>query len=178
MRISAALRNLRGRPWFQTLVVVSGGQTGADQAGLRVAERLGLSTGGFAPLGWRTEAGPAPWLGTRYGLKQHASRSYRDRTVANVELAGLTAVFDETGGRSPGSKLTVMTCARLHKAHLVNPDAVALAAALIALKPRVLNVAGNREESRPGIQGRVEGVLDRAFSLVRRMELTPPPERF
>ena len=42
--------------------VISGGQTGVDQAALRAARTAGIPTGGFAPLGWSTEDGPAPWL--------------------------------------------------------------------------------------------------------------------
>jgi len=42
--------------------VVSGGQTGVDQAALRAARASGIATGGWAPKGWATEAGPAPWL--------------------------------------------------------------------------------------------------------------------
>jgi hypothetical protein len=35
--------------------VISGGQTGVDQAALRAAQACGLETGGYAPLGWETE---------------------------------------------------------------------------------------------------------------------------
>jgi hypothetical protein len=42
--------------------VISGGQTGADQGGLRAARACGIPTSGWAPKGWMTEAGPAPWL--------------------------------------------------------------------------------------------------------------------
>jgi integrase len=38
--------------------VVTGGQAGADQGGLRAARAAGIATGGFAPKGWATEAGP------------------------------------------------------------------------------------------------------------------------
>jgi Circularly permutated YpsA SLOG family len=48
-------------------LVISGGQTGADQAGLRAARASGIRCGGMAPKGWLTEAGPAPWLAD-YGL--------------------------------------------------------------------------------------------------------------
>lgn len=48
--------------------VISGGQTGVDQAALRAARASGIVTGGFAPKGWATEDGPAPWLGSEYGL--------------------------------------------------------------------------------------------------------------
>ena len=42
--------------------IISGGQTGADQGGLLAARKSGIQTGGWCPLGWRTELGPAPWL--------------------------------------------------------------------------------------------------------------------
>lgn len=48
--------------------IVSGGQTGADQAALRAARAAGLPTGGWAPRGWLTEEGPAPWLANRSGF--------------------------------------------------------------------------------------------------------------
>ena len=50
------------------LTVISGGQTGVDQAALRAARSCGIPTGGWAPRGWLTEDGPAPWLAD-YGLK-------------------------------------------------------------------------------------------------------------
>jgi hypothetical protein len=40
-------------------LVISGGQTGADQGGLRATRACGIPTGGWAPRGWLTEAGPA-----------------------------------------------------------------------------------------------------------------------
>ncbi|MFH7326653.1 YpsA SLOG family protein [Desulfurivibrio sp. C05AmB] len=38
--------------------IISGGQTGADQAGLDVAIKLGIPHGGWIPKGRMTEAGP------------------------------------------------------------------------------------------------------------------------
>src|SRR5262249_61482425 len=71
--------------------VISGGQTGVDQAALRAAKVCGIPTGGWAPKGWRTEDGPAPWLAD-LGLQEHASADYPDRTRANVGDAGLTLI--------------------------------------------------------------------------------------
>jgi hypothetical protein len=36
-------------------IIISGGQTGADQGGLFAAEILKIKTGGYAPKGYRTE---------------------------------------------------------------------------------------------------------------------------
>ena len=64
--------------------VISGGQTGADQAGLAVAKRLGVPTGGYLPKGWLTEAGPRPDLGATYGLEEAETAAYPERTERNV----------------------------------------------------------------------------------------------
>lgn len=49
-------------PKPQLIKIVTGGQTGADQGALLAARAAGIATGGWAPLGWMTEDGPAPWL--------------------------------------------------------------------------------------------------------------------
>jgi hypothetical protein len=61
--------------------VISGGQTGVDQAGLRAARAAGIATGGFAPKGWLIESEdgrhnvPAPWL-AEYGLVECPEPGY------------------------------------------------------------------------------------------------------
>lgn len=138
--------------------IVSGGQTGADQGGLFAAEVLELQTGGYAPKGWRTEAGPAEWLQT-FDLIESDSEDYRRRTRANVAGSDATAIF---GHRSPGSNLTEEQCRLLGKPCLwVNIEDGKLPSDkspmhvrlwLIRHKVGVLNVAGNRESKNPGIK--------------------------
>jgi len=65
--------------------VISGGQIGADQAGLSAAKACGIRTGGSAPLGWLTSRGPQKKLLRRYGLKEHYQKGYKARTWANVK---------------------------------------------------------------------------------------------
>ena len=43
-------------------MVISGGQTGADQAGWRAAEACGIPTGGWMPRGFLTEEGTERWF--------------------------------------------------------------------------------------------------------------------
>ena len=50
--------------------IISGGQTGADQGALRAALDLGISTGGVAPKGYKTETGPHQVLPYVYGLPE------------------------------------------------------------------------------------------------------------
>jgi predicted Rossmann-fold nucleotide-binding protein len=61
--------------------IISGGQTGADQAALDVAIELGIPHGGWIPKGRKTEAGRLP---EKYHLKEMPTAEYRKRTEQNV----------------------------------------------------------------------------------------------
>jgi hypothetical protein len=61
--------------------IISGGQTGADQAALDVAIKLGVPYGGWVPAGRRTEAGPLP---DSYQLREMPTAAYAERTEQNV----------------------------------------------------------------------------------------------
>ncbi|KAH3765333.1 Circularly permutated YpsA SLOG family [Pelomyxa schiedti] len=74
------------------LKVISGGQTGADRAGLEAARQLNLATGGFAPKGWLTEDGPDPGL-ANFGLTQANASGYPARTKMNVDASDATIAF-------------------------------------------------------------------------------------
>lgn len=151
--------------------IVSGGQTGSDQAGLFAAKELGLMTGGYAPEGWRTELGSAPWL-SDYNLVESDSADYKIRTRMNVQLADATVIF---GRRSPGSNATEELCRILKKpclwlmpvSKLPHRDFIPAFEArgfkgwLMHSKVTVLNVAGNRESKMPGIQEAVKQFLIR-----------------
>jgi Circularly permutated YpsA SLOG family len=144
--------------------VISGGQTGADQAGLAVAKRLGVATGGCMPKGWLTEAGPCPNLGATYGLEEAETAAHAERTERNVLASDGTVVFGDA--RSPGSMLTASLCGRHGKPCLLVPldsdpvDAAGKLRAWIAEQGvRTLNVAGNRASQAPGIEILVTTVL-------------------
>jgi hypothetical protein len=146
--------------------VWSGGQTGADQAGLRAARAVGWATGGWAPRGWRTEAGPAPWLAD-YGLQEHPRPDYQARTRSVVEA--VEAVVLVTTRTSAGSDLTRRLAVRqrvplleLYPRHPTAADVVA--AWLSDLGPCRLAVAGHRESVAPGIGTLTERLLREAFA--------------
>jgi hypothetical protein len=151
--------------------VISGGQTGADQAGLRAARAAGLPTGGTAPAGYLTEAGPRPALLRDFGLVEHASDRYPARTLANVLDADLTLVIAQP--LDGGSALTVDYCRRHGRPflHLAALDASQLDRATAFVRetrralgrPVVLNVAGNRESKAPGLEVRATDFLRRLF---------------
>lgn len=76
----------------QKLIVISGGQTGADQAALFAAKDCDLVTGGWAPKDYFTLDGLAPWL-KQYGLKEMSDRNYVARSIKNVQDSDATVAF-------------------------------------------------------------------------------------
>lgn len=136
--------------------IISGGQTGADQGGLAAGQALGLQTGGWAPKGWLTEDGPAPWLAD-YGLSECGDAGYPVRTYYNVHDADLTVIFGDVGER--GSALTKRACIQQHRPYLVNPTADELREFIRAKGIEVVNVAGNRESKHPGTYELAFGTL-------------------
>lgn len=140
--------------------IISGGQTGADQAALYTARMLNIPTGGMAPKGWITEDGPEPALES-YGLIQSDFNDYKPRTIQNVQDSDGTVIFGDI--QSSGSKLTMWTCIDNNKPYWVNPDGAMLREFVRYYKIKVLNVAGNRASKNPEVFKVVEKALTEAF---------------
>jgi hypothetical protein len=132
--------------------IVSGGQTGVDRAALDVALALGLPCGGWCPRGRRAEDGKLP---ERYPLRETRSAGYPQRTALNVRDSDGTLVLIR-GKPDRGTALTIRLAQRYRRPFLVLdlPQATGPAAARRWIKENrilVLNVAGPRESSQPGI---------------------------
>lgn len=154
--------------------VISGGQTGADRAGLAAAKAAGLATGGWMPKGFRAQDGPRPSFAVLYGMAEHASDRYPPRTALNVKESDATLCF-ATDWDSPGEALTRRVCERYGRPRLEVTPGGPLAPADVAewLKAnavRVLNVAGNTERTSPGIGAFVEAFLGEVFRLMADVE--------
>ena len=132
--------------------IVSGGQTGVDRGALDAALALGIEQGGWCPCGRRAEDGEIP---ASYRLQETESYKYRDRTEQNVIDSDGTLILyrDKLTG---GTKFTY----RMAREHdrpccLVDLserlDVEPVRQWLRAEAIRVLNVAGPRESSHPGI---------------------------
>lgn len=152
------------------LKIVSGGQTGVDRAALDVAIFLEKEHGGYCPAGRRSENGPIP---DQYQLVETDKRDYSVRTELNVVNSDGTLILyrDKLSG---GTELTF----RLTKKHkrsclaidlttinsgLPEDSSDALARKVISWLESenigVLNVAGPRESSSPGIAKAAEQFL-------------------
>jgi Circularly permutated YpsA SLOG family len=162
--------------------VISGGQTGADQAGLFAADACGLETGGVAANGFKTSIGPAPWL-AEFGLT--SSGDYASRTKTNVKLADKTVIL-VVDAKSPGTKCAVSVANQFNKPYLIvdiSPlidtqndklkDNIAAFTEIVNCILRfinaeggtsVLNIAGNRERTNDVIFSCVYHILVEVFN--------------
>ena len=151
----------------QQLKIVSGGQTGADRAGLDWAIAHGISHGGWCPKGRKAEDGPIP---AQYQLQETSRADYAQRTEWNVRDSDSTVIFTVRADLSGGSKRTA-ECARkhgkpcLHLGAVLPPsDAARQLRRFIAdHRVGVLNVAGSRASKEPAVAEFVRRTLDLAL---------------
>jgi len=143
--------------------IISGGQTGADQGGLVAARQLGIPTGGWIPKGFLTESGPRPDLGLLYGLKEHKSNRYPPRTKENVKDSDGTAWFGRLN--SKGYHCTFNATDEFMKPRRVITTPEGLLEFIDEFNIGILNVAGNRESSNPGIHRFTAELIIAALSI-------------
>jgi len=153
----------------RVLKIVSGGQTGADQAALDWAIENGVPHGGWCPAGRRSENGKIPNV---YRLEETSEAKYRVRTAQNVLDSDATVIFSIALALSGGSLLTRKFAKQagkpvLHLSREAADDerepsdaAERLLDFIKKEKVAVLNVAGPRLSSEPGIETFVKEVLD------------------
>jgi hypothetical protein len=151
--------------------VISGGQTGADQAGLRAAKAVGLETGGWLPYGCRTLKGECRDLLIEYDMQEHPKRGYPARTEANVRDSDGTLRFAANFG-SAGERCTMKAIRWFGRPHfdvdIKNfPSVEVVFDWIFDKKIKVLNIAGNSEETAPGIEEKVYEYLLGLFQRVK-----------
>ena len=147
--------------------VVSGGQSGADRAGLDWAIARGLPHGGWCPKGRRSEDGT---IDSRYTLIETPNAGYLQRTEWNVRDSDATLIFTLTDKLDGGSAKTAGFAANSGKPwrHIyrgVHPRYIA--SFLAKHQVTILNIAGKREFSAPGISKWVAEMLEQAIEVGR-----------
>ena len=149
--------------------IISGGQTGVDQAALDAAINLAVAHGGWIPKGRMTESGPLP---EKYKLKETRSSSYADRTEKNVRDADGTLIISH-GLLSGGSEYT-REMAIKHKRPWLHIDLSQIAAFqaasainqwILQKEIEVLNVAGPRASKDPTVYQEALNVIESAYYL-------------
>jgi Circularly permutated YpsA SLOG family len=152
-------------------VIISGGQTGADQAAWRAAIASGLKTSGWMPRGFLTEDGLRPEFAELYGAHEMQTLNYRLRTERNVRESDATLWFGSTD--TPGATATLDAINLMGKPSKIILPESSIRPPLIAdwlarnNSIRRLNCAGNRESKEPGIGSKVETFLVAVFHELR-----------
>lgn len=153
-------------------LVISGGQTGADQAGLRAAKCAGIATGGWMPRGFLTEDGRHPEFAAMYGIKEAFIASYSDRTRLNAQWGDVTLWFGNP--ETPGGRLIRKVCStpRLiiwpgQEKYDWPADRIAAWLVEPTIMCKTLNISGNRESKNPGIGAWVEEYLMEVFRILK-----------
>lgn len=154
---------------WQELRIVSGGQTGVDRAALDVALERKIPCGGWCPLGRRAEDGTIP---DRYPVRETDTPDYAQRTEWNVRDSDGTLVLT-AGAPTGGTALTVQFAQQYAKPlMIVDFDKPAAARGVVAWlrehRIAVLNVAGPRSSTQPGIEDHTREFLREVLRSIRR----------
>ena len=149
--------------------IISGGQTGADQAALDVAIKLNIPHGGWIPKGRKTEDGRLP---DKYELQEMLTASYSKRTGQNVLDSDGTLIISH--GKLDGGSALTRTLAKKHNHPWIHLDmdefTITNAASIVRSwisrnKIQVLNVAGPRASKNPRIYNTTAEVLESVLTI-------------
>lgn len=156
--------------------IISGGQTGVDQAALAMATEAGWPIGGWCPKGG-LDANGVCVLNTYPTLKQASTSDPNERTMLNIDDSDGTLVivprYPLQDSIIDGTRLTIDYAAKQKKPYLIISllnKAESVEAILYWIDQnniRVLNIGGPRESSSPGIYKETCDLFQELFATLR-----------
>ena len=135
--------------------IISGGQTGVDQAALDIAIKFNIPHGGWCPKGRIAENGMIP---LKYLLTETESSDYSIRTKLNIRDSDGTLILvpENLAKITSGTMMTIQVAKEKEKPYFIAELAEAQNIQSIVdwvyeNNIKILNVAGPRESHYPGI---------------------------
>ena len=153
--------------------IVSGGQTGADQAALDAALKYNIPHGGWIPKGRLTENGPLP---DKYQLAEMVSDNYPERIEQNVIDSDGTVIISH--GKLSGGSAYTQKMAKKHTKPCIHIDldqthgfqAISdIHSWVIENDIEVLNVAGPRASKDSKIYDEVKFIISGVVNKHRQL---------
>lgn len=139
---------------FYGLKIISGGQSGVDRAALDFAIRKNIEHSGFCPKGRLAEDGV---IDKKYNLSETHASDYNIRTKQNIYISDGTLIL-YIDKMDEGTLYTYHHCRNLNKNvfihDLTNSNNDVYEKIITWIKEFnivILNIAGSRESSSPGI---------------------------
>lgn len=179
--------------------IISGGQTGVDLAGLDAAKKNGLETGGWMPRRWQNLEGQQPHFATLYGMNEHRSVGYAPRTKQNIVDSDGTLIIatnqSSPGTRltisaaklfkkkificniAEDCNIGCQKCRRPMELQSGELQCISCIGNLgdviynwiIDNKFEIVNIAGNSEQTSPGIYDQAFKILDEVFYKIKNI---------
>ena len=161
----AGIKAMQNKPKIHKMI--TGGQTGVDQGALDFALENELPCGGWSPKGRIAENGVIPLI---YPVEECDSDIYDVRTELNVQTGDGTLIITLENDIGEGTKYTIDMCRKHEKPFIIlemNDNITTICERFdIWLNKhdiQILNIAGSRESSSPGIQGKTKEFLGKLF---------------
>ncbi len=149
--------------------IISGGQTGADIAGIDAAISCNVPYGGWLPKGRKYEKGIVPESYTEFQVM--TTGGYPKRTEQNVIDSEGTVIF--TYGKLSGGSLLTKEFAIKHNRPLIHIDLDGVDNPVILIKDwliewdiNILNVAGKSASKAPTIYNQVKEIIKQVLNTI------------
>jgi hypothetical protein len=148
--------------------VVTGGESGVEQAAWLAARRAGVATGGYMPRGYATEDGPAPRVGALHDAIEFPL-SEAQRLRANLRRVDALLWFGDP--LSGEAKAVFEACRELGKPFTsAQPGSTAVSDVvswLVVFEVKSLMVSGSPPSRAPGLAPRAAAFMDLLLPAVR-----------
>ena len=167
--------------------VITGGNSGVEQAAWRVAKRWGYKTSGMMRKEFMTDCGPMPQFAELYGAKESRSSDFTSSIQSNAQASNVVLWLGPTGG--PIHSIVYRACSHTNPGcteriqHSLSRRIITVedmesrmrkyeAIGMIPIRDLLMTtkkvfITGPMESQEPGIGEMAERFLDTVFRMIK-----------